>query len=146
MGADAERFKEAIADQYTIDREIGHGGMATVYSAHDIKHDREVAVKVLRSDFTERLGAQRFINEVAIAAKLTHPHILPLYDSGEREGFLFYVMPLVEGDSLRQKLAKEGKLTVREAVRILREVADALAYAHERNVIHRDVSFVARSR
>jgi len=134
-----ERLSAALADQYRIESELGQGGMATVYAAHDLRHDRRVAVKVLRSDLSERLGAARFVNEVAIAARLTHPHILPVYDSGERDSFLYYVMPLVEGESLRERLAREGRLAVREAARILRDVAEALAYAHARQVVHRDV-------
>ncbi len=136
---DLDRLTTALAGRYTIERELGAGGMATVYLAHDVRHDRKVALKVLRSDLAASLGADRFLREVRIAANLSHPHILPLYDSGEADGFLYYVMPYVEGESLREKLEREGELPVNEAARILKEVADALAYAHGRNVVHRDI-------
>ena len=113
--------------------------MATVYLAQDLKHDRQVAVKVLDPDLAESLGAERFLREIKTAANLTHPHILPLFDSGEADGFLFYVMPYVKGESLRARLTKEKQLPVEDAVQITREIADALAYAHEEGVIHRDV-------
>jgi tetratricopeptide (TPR) repeat protein len=134
-----ERLKAALADRYAIEREIGSGGMATVYPAQDLKHDRTVAIKVLDPDLAESLGAERFLREIKTAANLTHPHILPLHDSGEADGFLFYVMPYVEGESLRSRLTKEKQLPVEDAVQITREIADALAYAHEKGVIHRDV-------
>lgn len=133
------RLQAALADTYRIEREIGHGGMATVYLAHDIKHDREVAVKVLRPDLAATLGPDRFLREVRIAASLTHPHILGLHDSGEADGFLYYVMPYIEGESLRERIARQGDLPVPEAVRIIKEVVDALAYAHSQNVVHRDI-------
>jgi serine/threonine-protein kinase len=136
---DLDRLTAALAGRYTIEREVGAGGMATVYLAHDAKHDRNVALKVLRPDLAASLGADRFLREVRIAANLSHPHILPLYDSGEANGFLYYVMPYVEGESLREKLDREGELPIHEATRILKEVADALAYAHERKVVHRDI-------
>ncbi len=129
----------ALFDRYAIERELGAGGMATVYLAHDVKHDRKVALKVLRPDIAASLGAERFLREVRIAANLSHPHILPLYDSGEADGFLFYVMPYVEGESLREKLDREGELPIPEATRILKEIADALAYAHDHGVVHRDI-------
>ena len=129
----------ALADRYRIERELGQGGMATVYLAHDLKHDRKVAVKVLRPELAAALGADRFLNEIRIAANLTHPHILPLHDSGEAGGFLFYVMPYIEGESLRAKLAREGELPVAEAARILRDVVDALSHAHQHGVVHRDI-------
>ena len=113
--------------------------MATVYLAQDLKHDRQVAVKVLRPDLAAALGADRFLREIKIAAQLHHPHILPLYDSGEADDFLYYVMPYIEGESLREKLAREGELPIAEAVKILREVADALASAHKHGVVHRDI-------
>ncbi|MGE3527570.1 MAG: serine/threonine-protein kinase [Gemmatimonadales bacterium] len=122
-----------------MEREVGAGGMATVYLAMDQKHGRRVAVKVLRPDLAATLGPERFIREIRIAAQLQHPHILPLLDSGEAEGFLYYVMPFVEGESLRDRLDREGELPVHDAVRLVTEVADALAYAHERGVVHRDV-------
>jgi TolB-like protein/tRNA A-37 threonylcarbamoyl transferase component Bud32 len=134
-----DRVRAAFADTYAVEREVGQGGMATVYLAHDLKHNRQVALKVLRSELAAAMGADRFSREIEIVAQLAHPHILPLHDSGEAGGFLFYVMPFVEGESLRQKLERDGMLPVGDAVRILREVADALAYAHERGVVHRDI-------
>jgi tetratricopeptide (TPR) repeat protein len=134
-----ERLKSALADRYAIEREIGSGGMATVYLARDIRHERDVAVKVLRPELAAALGPDRFLREIRIAANLHHPHILPLYDSGEADGFLYYVMPYEQGQSLRDKLAKEGELPIAEAVRILRDVVDALAHAHEQGVVHRDI-------
>jgi len=134
-----DRLRTALSDRYRLDRELGQGGMATVYLAHDLRHEREVAIKVLRPELAATLGPQRFLQEIQIAARLTHPHILPLHDSGEASGFLYYVMPYVEGESLRDKLAREGELPVGESVRILKEVTDALAYAHGRGVVHRDI-------
>src|SRR6184192_2362421 len=113
----------ALADRYRVDRELGRGGMATVYLAHDIRHDRKVALKVLHPDLAAALGAQRFLSEIRTTANLQHPHIVPLHDSGETGGFLFYVMPFVEGESLRDRLNREPQLPVEEAVRIAREVA-----------------------
>jgi tetratricopeptide (TPR) repeat protein len=136
---DQERLTKSLADRYAIEREIGSGGMATVYLAQDLKHNRQVAVKVLDPDLAEALGADRFLREIETAANLTHPHILPLFDSGEADGFLFYVMPFVEGESLRSRLTRERQLPVEDAVQITREIADALACAHEKGVIHRDV-------
>ena len=134
-----ERLKAALAERYTIERELGSGGMATVYLAHDIKHDRKVAVKVLRPELAAVMGPDRFLQEIRIAAKLNHPHILPLHDSGEADGFLYYVMPHVKGPSLRDRLAKEGELPIADAARILSDVADALAKAHAEGVVHRDI-------
>ncbi|HEU4565307.1 MAG TPA: protein kinase, partial [Gemmatimonadaceae bacterium] len=134
-----ERLQEAIADRYVIEREIGHGGMAIVYVAHDIRHDRAVAVKVLRPELGVLLGAERFLREIKVVARLQHPHILPVHDSGEVSGALYYVMPYVEGESLRDRLRREKQLPVAEAVRIACEVADALDLAHRRGVIHRDI-------
>jgi tRNA A-37 threonylcarbamoyl transferase component Bud32/thioredoxin-like negative regulator of GroEL len=134
-----ERLSAALSGHYRIERELGAGGMATVYLAEDLKHRRRVAVKVLRSELTASLGSERFLREVTIAANLQHPHILPLYDSGEAGGFLYYVMPYVEGPSLRQKLIREGELPITDAVRMLRDVADAMAYAHRRGVVQRDI-------
>ena len=125
------RLKAALADRYRIEREVGSGGMATVYLAHDLRHEREVAVKVLRPELAASLGSDRFLREIRIAAQLSHPHILPLHDSGEADGFLFYVMPYVDGESLRGRLTRVGELSVPEAAKILREVADALAYANK---------------
>jgi len=132
-------LRVALADRYEIGDEVGAGGMSTVYRARDLRHDREVALKVLRHELASALGADRFLREIRIAAQLQHPHILPLYDSGEAAGMLFYVMPLVKGESLRAKIARDGALAVPEAVRILRDVADALAYAHDQGVVHRDI-------
>ena len=129
----------ALADRYRIARELGAGGMATVYLARDLRHDRDVAIKVLHPDLAAALGAERFLAEIRTTANLQHPHILPLHDSGEAGGFLFYVMPFVEGETLRTRLARDRQLPVPEALRIAREVADALAYAHGRGVIHRDI-------
>jgi serine/threonine-protein kinase len=133
------RLDAALGEQYSITREVGSGGMATVYLAHDVKHDREVALKVLRPELAAALGAERFPREIRIVAKFQHPHILSLYDSGETQGFLYYVMPFVEGESLADRLAREKQLPIGDVVRILREVADALAYAHARGVVHRDI-------
>jgi serine/threonine-protein kinase len=133
------RLQDALADRYHLERELGQGGMATVYLAQDLKHQRRVAVKVLRPDLAASLGPDRFLREITIAAGLSHPHILPLHDSGEAGGFLYYVMPYVEGQSLREKLVKDGELPIPAAVRILAEVADAMAYAHRRGVVHRDI-------
>ena len=122
-----------------LDREVGQGGMATVYLAEDLRHRRKVAVKVLRPELAASLGPERFLREIEIAAQLQHPHILPLLDSGDNGGFLYYIMPYIEGESLRTRLTSKGGLTISEAARILREVADALAYAHSRGVVHRDI-------
>jgi tetratricopeptide (TPR) repeat protein/tRNA A-37 threonylcarbamoyl transferase component Bud32 len=135
----ASRIAAALADRYRLERELGQGGMATVYLAEDLKHRRRVAVKVLRPELAESIGGARFLREIEIAAQLTHPHILPLHDSGEAGGFLYYVMPYVDGEPLRAKLAREGALAPADAARYLREVADALAYAHSRGVVHRDI-------
>jgi Tol biopolymer transport system component/tRNA A-37 threonylcarbamoyl transferase component Bud32 len=133
------RLAAALADRYLVERELGQGGMATVYLAQDIKHEREVAIKVLREDLSASLGAGRFLREIKIAAQLQHPHILPLLDSGEADGFLFFVMPYIKGQSLRERLAREGELPVHEAVRLLTEVVDALVEAHAHGVVHRDI-------
>jgi serine/threonine-protein kinase len=138
--ADAlDRLKAALADRYTIERELGSGGMATVYLAEDLKHHRQVAIKVLRPELAASLGTERFVREIEIAANLTHPHILPLHDSGEADGFLYYVMPYVEGESLRDRLEREEKLAVREAIRLTDQIASALSHAHERGLVHRDI-------
>ena len=129
----------ALTDRYRIDHEIGQGGMATVYLADDIKHDRKVALKVLRPELAAVIGAERFLQEIKTTANLQHPHILPLHDSGEADGFLFYVMPFIEGESLRDRLDRDNVLPIDQAVRIGREVADALDYAHRHGVIHRDI-------
>src|SRR3989441_9357637 len=134
-----ERLDAALAGRYAIERELGSGGMATVYVADDLKYHRTVAVKVLRPELASVLGPDRFLREVEIAAKLNHPHILALYDSGEADGLLFYVMPYVKGESLRHKLERETQLPIDEALRITRQVASALGHAHDQGVIHRDV-------
>jgi len=134
-----ESFTSALAGRYAIEREIGRGGMATVYLAEDVKHSRKVAIKVLRPELTESVGADRFLQEIRTTANLRHPHIVPLYDSGEAAGSLFYVMPYVMGESLEQRLERERQLSVDEAVRISSQVADALGYAHEQGLLHRDV-------
>ncbi|HSG82655.1 MAG TPA: protein kinase, partial [Gemmatimonadota bacterium] len=139
MTAVLERLTAALADRYTIESELGQGGMATVYLAHDVKHDRNVALKVLRPELAAVIGAERFLNEIKVTANLQHPNILPLYDSGEADSFLFYVMPYVEGDTLRDKLDREKQLGIDEAVAIARSVAAALDYAHRGDVIHRDI-------
>ena len=129
----------ALADRYRVERELGAGGMATVYLAEDLKHGRKVALKVLKPELAAVLGAERFVQEIKTTASLQHPHILPLFDSGTASGFLFYVMPYIEGETIREKLNRETQFGVDEAVRIAREVADALDYAHRHGVIHRDI-------
>jgi hypothetical protein len=136
---DRPRLAAALAGRYRIERELGRGGMATVYLAHDLKHDRPVAVKVLRPELAVALGAERFLQEILISARLDHPHILTLIDSGNADGFLFYVLPYVRGESLRTKLEREKQLSLEEALRIARQVASALDYAHRHGVVHRDV-------
>ena len=133
------RLFAALADRYTIERELGRGGMATVYLAQDLKHRRRVALKVLRPELTLALGPDRFLREIEIAARFVHPHILPVFDSGEADGFLYYVMPYVVGESLRQRLNREGALPVEAAVEIACDAANALAYAHSQGIVHRDI-------
>jgi serine/threonine protein kinase len=137
--SNVDRLADALADRYRIEHELGAGGMATVYLAHDLKHDREVAIKVLHPDLVAALGGERFLSEIKTTAKLQHPHILPLLDSGEADGLLYYVMPLVTGETLRARLERERQLPIADAVRIAREVAGALDYAHRHGVIHRDI-------
>jgi len=132
-------LRSALEERYTIKRELGRGGAAVVYLAHDCKHDREVALKVLRRDLVASIGADRFLREISIAAKLTHPNIVPVYDSGDIAGNLYYVMPYVEGESLRDRLRRERELPIDDALQITREVAGAIAYAHGHGVVHRDV-------
>jgi serine/threonine-protein kinase len=134
-----DHLKAALAERYRVERELGAGGMATVYLAEDLKHRRRVALKVLKPELAAVLGAERFVQEITTTAALQHPHILPLFDSGTVDGFLFYVMPFIDGETLRAKLDRETQLGVDEAVRITREVADALDYAHRHGVIHRDI-------
>ena len=133
------RLQAALADRYRLEREIGAGGMATVYLAQDLRHDRKVALKVLRPELAAVIGAERFLAEIKLTANLQHPHILPLFDSGEADGCLFYVMPFVEGESLRDRLTREKQLPVADAMRIATEVAGALDYAHRHGVVHRDI-------
>ncbi len=134
-----ERLRAALSSTYTIDRELGRGGMATVYLAQDAKHERLVALKVLHPDLAASLGPDRFLREIKLAARLNHPHILPLHDSGEAEGFLYYVMPYVEGESLRERLDRERQLPIDEAVHHGRAIASALDYAHRQGIVHRDI-------
>jgi eukaryotic-like serine/threonine-protein kinase len=134
-----DRLRAALADRYRIERQLGQGGMATVYLAQDLRHDRQVALKVLKPELAAVLGAERFVVEIKTTAALQHPHILPLFDSGSADGFLYYVMPYIQGETLRAKLDRETQLGIDEAVRITREVADALDYAHRHGVIHRDI-------
>jgi serine/threonine-protein kinase len=134
-----ERLNAALAGRYTIERELGAGGMATVFLAEDLKHKRKVALKVLKPELAAVLGAERFVVEITTTASLQHPHILALFDSGTADGFLFYVMPWIQGETLREKLNRETQLGVDEAVRIAREVLDALEYAHQHGIVHRDI-------
>jgi serine/threonine-protein kinase len=134
-----ELLTSGLSDRYTIVRELGAGGMATVYLAHDVRHDRDVALKVLKPDLAGALGAERFLTEIKLCARLQHPHILTVLDSGETAGHLWFTMPFVEGESLRDRLSRERQLAVDEALRIAREAAEALQYAHEHGVIHRDI-------
>ncbi|MGH9260958.1 MAG: serine/threonine-protein kinase, partial [Acidimicrobiales bacterium] len=139
MADSLTRLRRALAGRYTVERELGRGGMAVVFLAQDQKHHRRVAVKVLRPELAAGLGPDRFLREIQIGAGLSHPHILPLFDSGQAGGSLYYVMPYVEGESLRDRLVREGPLPLADAMRIAGQVASALAYAHGRGVVHRDV-------
>jgi serine/threonine-protein kinase len=134
-----EKLKAALSDRYDVERELGQGGMATVFLARDVKHERRVAVKVLHEDLGAAVGAERFRREIAIATSLTHPHILTLYDSGEAAGMLYYVMPFIEGESLRQRIDREKQMPIDQALRITGEVASALGYAHRKGIVHRDI-------
>src|SRR2546426_10583997 len=129
----------ALAGGYAIERELGRGGMATVYLAQDLKHGRPVAIKVRAPELAAALGRERFLREIETAARLTHPHILPLHDSGEADGLLYYVMPYIEGESLRDRLDREKQLAIADAVTITCAVANALSYAHSHDVVHRDI-------
>ena len=133
------RLVTALADRYQIERELGQGGMATVYLARDVRHDREVALKVLKPELAAVLGAERFVVEIKTTASLQHPHILPLFDSGSVDGFLYYVMPFIDGETLRAKLDRETQLGIDDGIKIAIDVADALDYAHRRGVVHRDI-------
>jgi eukaryotic-like serine/threonine-protein kinase len=137
--APLDRLASALGDRYALERQVGEGGMATVYLARDLKHERKVAIKVLRPELSVSLGADRFLREIRVAANLQHPNILGLYDSGECESLLYYVMPFVEGESLRDRLNKEQQLPIHDSLQIVREAADALQYAHERGIVHRDI-------
>ncbi|HEY7636976.1 MAG TPA: FlgO family outer membrane protein [Gemmatimonadales bacterium] len=134
-----EQLTEALGDRYRVERELGHGGMAIVFLAEDLKHHRRVAIKLLKSELSAALGSERFLREIQVAATLQHPHILPLFDSGQAGTLLYYVMPFVEGESLRQRLARDQQLPVDAALQITREVGSALQYAHDHGVIHRDI-------
>src|SRR4249919_2784508 len=133
------RLRTALIERYEIEREIGRGGMATVYLARDVRHNRKVALKVLNPELGAVLGVERFLAEIEVTANLQHPNLLPLFDSGEASGMLFYVMPFIEGESLRARLDREKQLPVDEAIRITTAIAGALDYAHRHKVIHRDL-------
>ncbi len=139
MSDPIQKLSTALVDRYVIERELGAGGMATVYLAHDLRHDRKVALKVLRPELSAILGAERFLAEIKTTANLQHPHILSLFDSGEADGLVYYVIPFVEGESLRDRLTRDKQLPVEEAVRIATEVSSALDYAHRHGVVHRDI-------
>lgn len=139
MPEELERLQHALTGRYRIERVVGRGGMATVYLARDERHQRHVAIKVVRPDLAAALGAERFLHEIRVTANLTHPHILPLHDSGVADGLLYYVMPFVVGESLRARLNREGTLRLADALSIASDVADALSYAHRQGVVHRDV-------
>jgi serine/threonine-protein kinase len=139
VSAVPDRLSAALADRYRIERELGAGGMAMVYLAQDLKHDRKVAIKILRPELAAVIGAERFLSEIKTTANLQHPHILPLHDSGQADSFLFYVMPFVQGESLRDRLSREKQLPIPDAIRIATEVAGALDYAHRQGIIHRDI-------
>src|SRR6476469_6441450 len=134
-----EKLRDSLSQSYSLERELGRGGMATVFLAQDLKHDRPVALKVLHPDLAATLGPDRFLREIKLAARLNHPHILPLHDSGEASGFLYYVMPYVEGESLRERLDRDKHLPIEEAVHHGRAIASALDYAHRQNIVHRDI-------
>jgi serine/threonine-protein kinase len=139
MSDTVTRLNAALEGRYAIERELGEGGMATVYLAEDVKHSRKVALKVLKPELAAVVGAERFLAEIQVTANLQHPHILPLFDSGEADGFLFYVTPFVEGETLKERIDREKQLPVDEAVKITMDLASALDYAHRQSVIHRDI-------
>jgi len=132
----------ALSDRYTIESQIGAGGMATVFLAQDLKHNRKVALKVLKPELAAVVGAERFLAEIEVTANLQHPNILPLFDSGEADSFLYYVMPYVEGETLRERIDRDHQLPVEEAVRMATEIAEALDHAHRQGVVHRDGRFL----
>ena len=134
-----ERLTAALSDRYRVERQVGQGGMATVFLAEDVKHHRRVAIKVLRAELSATLGTERFLREIELAAKLQHPHIVPVYDSGTANGVLYYVMPYVEGESLRDLMQREGRVPLARAAEIIREAASGLEYAHGHGIVHRDV-------
>jgi serine/threonine-protein kinase len=134
-----QQLTSAIADRYHVRREIGRGGMATVYLADDLKHRRQVAIKVFSPELAAVLGKDRFLREIELTAGLTHPHILALYDSGLADGLAYYVMPYVQGQTLRERLSEKGRLPMNEALRIVKGVADALNFAHRKGIVHRDI-------
>jgi serine/threonine protein kinase len=133
------RLEAALADRYDIERQVGQGGMATVFAAWDRQYERRVALKVLRPDIASSIGSDRFRTEARIVGQLSHPHVLPLLEAGEADGLLYFSMPFAGEESLRQRVARSGRLSLRDALRITREVGDALAYAHDHGVVHRDV-------
>src|SRR4051794_38296870 len=139
MDQNFEALKTALSDRYNLERELGAGGMATVFLAHDPRHNRKVAIKVMRSEVATVIGSERFLKEIETTANLQHPHILPLFDSGRVDGTVFYVMPYVQGESLRNRLRRETQLPIGDAIRIAGEIAAALDYAHRNGVIHRDI-------
>src|SRR5690349_9306769 len=139
MPSPLDGLRIALADRYSLERELGAGGMATVYLAQDMRHNRKVAIKVLRPDVAALIGAERFLKEIETTANLQHPNILPLFDSGQVEGSVFFVMPYVAGESLRDRLNRETQLPVADAIKIAGEIAAGLDYAHSHGVIHRDI-------
>ena len=139
MSALAEQLNAALSGRYRIERELGHGGMATVYLGHDLKHHRPVAIKVLDPRLAAGIGAERFLREIEVAARLSHPHIVPLFDSGTADGQLYFVMPYIEGETLRARLDREKRLPLDDALRLTREIASALGHAHRQGLVHRDI-------
>jgi serine/threonine-protein kinase len=134
-----DRLKDKLGERYELERELGQGGMATVFLAKDLRHDRDVAIKVLHPELSASIGAERFEREIKLAAKLQHPNILGLYDSGAADGLLYYVMPFIKGESLRDRLDREGQLPIDDAIQITLEVAEALGHAHAAGIVHRDI-------
>ena len=132
-------LEDALASSYRLDRELGRGGMATVFLAHDVRHNRRVALKVLHPELGSSIGPDRFLREIQLAAQLNHPHIVPLFDSGNADGYLYYVMPVVDGETLRDRLLRDGQIPLDEAVNLIRGIASALDYAHRQNIVHRDI-------
>ena len=130
-----DQLNDALTGRYRVERELGRGGAAIIYLAHDLKHDRKVALKVLRPDLALSLGSDRFLREIKIAARLSHPHVLPVHDSGNTKGFLYYVMPFVEGSSLRERLEEQGQLDIDDVVALLHDLLDALQHAHQRGCL-----------